>query len=281
MAIQAGPIPPTPQVCLVTVDSTFTHNLIVWEKTNLNMIGIDSFVVYREIGTNTYHAIGTVFHDSLSTFDDLGANPATTGYRYKLKSKNAHGVLSLFSDFHNTIYLTNTGGNFSWTPYQVENITTPVFTYNVYRDDNSTGNFQPIGNTTGNQFGYTDINFSSFPFASYYVEAVMTSGVCNPTRSSITAARSNVKHFGTTEVQQFSINTAIKIYPNPAGNILNITGITSKTIVHLYDVVGKLVIEKEVENNCIINTNQLANGIYSLLMESKTVRTFNKVVISH
>ena len=244
------------------------------------MIGIDSFVVYREIGTNTYQSIGTVFHDSLSIFDDIGANPAITGYRYKLISKNAHGVLSLFSDFHNTIYLTNNGGNFSWTPYQVENNTTPVFTYNVYRDDNSTGNFQTIGNTTGSQFGYTDVNFSSFPFASYYVEAEMTSGVCTPTRSSITATRSNVKHIGSNGIHQLNNNSPIKIYPNPSPNVLNITGIVEKTTIRMYDVVGKLVIEKEVESNTTINTNLLTEGVYTLLTENKMGKTFNKVVIN-
>lgn len=280
-AIQAGSIPPNVSICLVTVDSTNTHNLVVWEKTNIDMAPIDSFVVYREIGTNYYQQIGAVSNSSLSTFDDLIANPASTGYRYKLKSKNAHGVESLFSNFHNTIYLTNTGGNFSWTPYQVENNSTPVYTYNIFRDDNSTGNFQNIGFTSGNQFGYTDVNFASYPNASYYVEAVMMAGVCNPTRSGYTASRSNVKYFGNAGVQQLNNNKALGIYPNPADNIISITGIKGKTTLQLYDVVGKLVLEKEENINTIISTSQLVNGIYTLLAENETGRTFNKVVISH
>ena len=279
-AIQAGPIPPTPSICLVTVDSTLTHNLLVWEKTNINMTPIDSFIVYREITTNNYQRIASVVHDSLSIFNDLTANPANTGYRYKLKSKNAHGVLSLFSNYHNTIYLTNSGGNFSWTTYQIENNTTPVSTYNVYRDDNSTGNFVLIGFTTGNQFGYTDIQYSSFPNASYYVEALMAGGVCSPTRADYATSRSNVKHFGTAGVQQFKHNSTIKIYPNPSTNLLNITGIVEKTIIRMYDVVGKLVIEKEVESNTTINTNLLTEGVYTLLTENKIEKTFNKVVIN-
>ncbi len=278
--IQAGPIPPTPPICLVTVDSTLTHNLLVWEKTNINMTPIDSFIVYREITTNNYQRIASVVHDSLSIFNDLAANPANTGYRYKLKSKNAHGVLSLFSNYHNTIYLTNTGGNFSWTPYQIENNTTPVSTYNVYRDDNSTGNFILIGFTTGNQFGYTDIQYSSFPNASYYVEAVMAGGVCSPTRADYATSRSNVKHFGTAGVQQLKYNSTIEIYPNPSTNVLNITGIVEKTIIRMYDVVGKLVIEKEVESNTTINTNLLTEGVYTLLTENKMGKTFNKVVVT-
>lgn len=278
--IQAGPIPPTPPVCLITVDSSNTHNIVVWEKTNLDLTAIDSFIVYREISTNNYQPIGTVSKDSLSTFDDFAANPATTGYRYKLKSKNTHGVASLFCDYHNSIYLNNNGANFNWTPYQVQNNTTPVSNYYIYRDDNSTGNFILIGNTTGNQFGYTDIQFASFPDASYYVEAVMVAGACQPTRSDFTASRSNVKHFGAAGVQELNNHAVVNIYPNPAGNTLNITGITGKATLSLYDVVGKLILEKEVENNTILNTSTLVEGIYTLLTESKMGRSFNKVVIS-
>jgi uncharacterized repeat protein (TIGR03803 family) len=274
-------MPPTPPICLVTVDSTHTHNLIVWEKTNLDLSAIDSFIVYREITTNNYQGIGAVSKDSLSTFDDFNANPATTGYRYKLKSKNSSGVESNFSDYHNTIYLTNTGANFSWTPYQIENNSTPVSAYNVYRDDYSTGNFQLIGNTTGNQFGYTDVNFSSYPNASYYVEAVMTGGNCNPTRSSYNGSRSNVKALGAAGVAQLKNNSSLSMYPNPADNTLTIEGIVGKTTLRMYDVAGKLVIEKEVETNISINTNQLPNGVYTLLTEQKTGKTFNRVVISH
>ncbi len=279
-AVLAGPLPPTTSICLVTVDSTYTHNLLIWEKTNLDLTSIDSFIVYREITTNNYQPIGSVSVDSLSTFDDFSANPATTGYRYKLKSKNNMGVLSLFGDYHNTIYLTNNGANFSWTPYQIQNNTTPVSTYNVYRDDLSSGNFHLIGNTTGNQFGYTDGQFSSFPFASYYVEAVMSAGACQPTRSGFTTSRSNVKFFGSTGIQQLNNQQPISIFPNPAGNTLNITGITGKTTLQLFNLVGKLVFEKEVDNNTAINTSLMAEGVYTLLTENKMGRTYNKVVIS-
>jgi len=279
-AVQSGTMPQIPPICLISLDYTNSHNIVVWEKANLNMTTIDSFVVYREISTNSYQAIGAVSKDSLSTFDDFSTNPASTAYRYKLKSKNTQGVVSFFSDYHNTIYLTNTGANFSWTPYQIENSTTPVSNYYIYRDDNSTGNFQTIGNTTGNQFGFTDANYSSYPNAQYYVEAVMVAGACQPTRTGFTASRSNVKHFGISGIQQLNNHSVVNIYPNPAGNTLNITGITGKATVLLYDVVGKLVLEKEVVNNTILNTSNLGDGIYTLLTEIKMGRSYNKVVIS-
>lgn len=272
--------PPTPSICLVTVDSSHTHNIIVWEKDNLNLSAIDSFVVYREITTNNYQPIGVVSVDSLSIFDDLDANPATTGYRYKLKSKNSQAVESVFSDYHNTIYLTNNGANFSWTPYQVENNTTPVSAYNVYRDDNGTGNFQLIGSTTGNQFGYTDVNFSTYPNASYYVEAIMAGGICNPTRAIFSTSRSNVKYFGPNGIHQNSIEV-ITMYPNPADNTLRITGINGKVLIRIYDVVGKIVLQQEIESEATVNIENFKDGIYTVSAENTKAKTYNKLVINH
>lgn len=273
-------IPGGPPICLVTVDPTLTHNIVVWEKTNLDIAAIDSFIVYREITTNNYQRIGAVSSNSLSFFDDFSANPASTAFRYKLKNKNNQGVESLFSDYHNTMYLTHAGADFSWTPYQIENNTSPVSAYNVFRDDNATGNFQSIGSTTGNQLGFTDVNYYSYPNASYYVEAVMITGNCQPTRSDFVASRSNVKYLGIAGAQQLKSPSLINIYPTPTDNTLNISGITGKTTLQLYDVVGKLLIEKEVENNTSISIIQLAEGIYTLFSDNITGRTFNKVVIS-
>lgn len=273
-------IPPGPPICLVTVDSTLTHNVVVWEKTNLNITTIDSFIVYREITTNNYQRIGAVSAESLSTFDDFSANPSSTAFRYKLKSKNTQGVLSLFSDYHNTMYLTHAGADFSWTPYQIESNSSPVSAYKIYRDDNATGNFQSIGTTTGNQLGFTDVNYASYPNSSYYVEAIMNTGVCEPTRTDFVASRSNVKYRGIAGMQQLNSHSTINIYPNPTGNTLNISGITGKTTLFLYDIVGKLLMKKEVENNATISISQLEDGIYTLLSESKADRAFNKVVIS-
>lgn len=273
-------LPASAPICLVTVDPTLTHNVVVWEKTNLDLTAIDSFIVYREVTTNNYQRIGAVSHNSLSSFDDFEANPAATAYRYKLKNKNFQGVTSLFSDYHNTIYLTHAGADFSWTPYQIENNITPVSAYKVYRDDNASGNFHSIGSTTGNQLGFTDVNYASYPNASYYVEAVMVNGACQPTRSGFAASRSNVKYRGISGVQQLNNQTAINIYPNPVGNTLNITGIRGKTTLRVYDEVGKIVLQKELENDATISTRLLVEGIYTILTEGKNGRSFNKIVVS-
>lgn len=273
--------PPVPPICLVTVDSTLTHNVVIWEKDNLDLTSIDSFVVYRELTTNNYQPIGAVSSDSLSIFNDIAANPSTTGYRYKLKSKNAQGVESLLSNYHNTIYLTNNGANFSWTPYQIENNATPVSAYDVYRDDNGTGNFQLIGSTTGNQLGYTDVNFSSYPNSSYYIEAVMSTGACNPTRTGFNSSRSNVKYFGVAGISSHTSIITVNVSPNPANNNVKISGTQGKAKVYIYDLLGKKIIEQEIENSAVINTSNLNNGIYTIFVENIKSKGYTRLVINH
>ncbi len=271
-----------PPICLVTVDSTHTHNLLVWEKTNLNLTAIDSFEIYREITTNNYQRIGAVSKDSMSTFDDWGANPASTGYRYKLKSKSAAGVESVFSNYHNTIYLTNTGANFSWTPYQIENNPTPVAAYYVYRDDNSTGNFQTIGFTTGNQFGYTDVNFAAHPNSQYYVEAMMSGGTCLPTRSGYGSSRSNVKHFGSSGIQELIADAGFSISPNPFSTqtIITFNEEQKNTTIKIMDVLGKQIKSIDFKGRTlIIEKEEMKPGIYFLQISDEIKNGVNRKIV--
>ncbi len=71
----------------------------------------------------------------------------------------------------------------------------------------------------------------------------------------------------------------ISIYPNPANELVNITGITGATSIRMYDVIGNLVMQKETDVNTTIETNQFENGIYLLIVKSEKV-SVNKIEIS-
>ncbi|HQV00462.1 MAG TPA: T9SS type A sorting domain-containing protein, partial [Bacteroidia bacterium] len=77
-----------------------------------------------------------------------------------------------------------------------------------------------------------------------------------------------------------SKQASLIIYPNPATNTLHISGISHKSIVKIYDVLGKLIIEKESEYNMTLNTSQLSAGIYTIITQSNNSRSINKVVIT-
>lgn len=268
--------PPAPPICLVTVDSTFTHNVVIWEQTNIDTSLVDSVIIYREITTNNYQRIGAKSANAISLFDDFDANPESTGYRYKLKTKNSLGQESLFSEYHNSIYLANNGSNFYWTPYQIENNSTPISVYNIYRDDLSTGNFQIIGSTTGNQLGYTDVNYSSFPFASYYVDASMSQGACEPSRIAFSGSQSNVKHMGTTNRFEHTLNDKIKIYPNPADKNITISGLPENSTISIYNHLGSIVLKNIKEKTDI---TALPQGVYSIHIETDKGLVVKKLVV--
>ncbi|MGZ4077073.1 MAG: T9SS type A sorting domain-containing protein, partial [Bacteroidia bacterium] len=59
----------------------------------------------------------------------------------------------------------------------------------------------------------------------------------------------------------------------------NITGITAKTTIRLYDIVGKLVMETSTDNNITVDAGSLEQGIYTIVTESSEGRSFNKVII--
>lgn len=252
-------------ICLVTVDSNSTHNIIIWDKHVDTKLIIDSFQVFRESATNIYSLIGSIHHDSLSTFHDFSANPNTTSYRYRLTAKNMCGMIMPMSHFHNTIQLQNLGnGNFQWTSYQIENEANPVNYYIVSRDDNSTGNFQPISSTIpGSNTTYTDVNFSSYPNASYRV-AVNWNIACAPTKSTSTSY-SNILKFGNAGIQSTLENT-VHISPNPITSeaLISLSGAINNATIKVMNVTGQTLLElsKQSGKQFSIDLSKETAGIY-------------------
>ncbi len=75
----------------------------------------------------------------------------------------------------------------------------------------------------------------------------------------------------------------IKIYPNPATNLLNIkieTEHAESVTIKIIDVTGKLMLQQNYTNNCSINIQNLDNGIYfiNLVQPNKVIST-KKIVV--
>ena len=255
----------TVPICMVTVDNNSTHNVVVWEKQAATKSSVDSFRIYRETATNTYSYIASVHRDSLSEYHDLAANPNSTSYKYKLTAIDTCGHLLPMSHFHNTIQLQNLGnGNFQWTSYQIENEANPVNYYIVSRDDNSTANFQPISSTIpGSNTTYTDVNFSSYPNASYRV-AVNWNIACTPIKSTSTSY-SNILKFGNAGNQSALENT-VHISPNPVTNeaLISLSGAINNATIKVMNVTGQTLFElpKQSGKQFSIDLSKETAGIY-------------------
>ena len=68
-----------------------------------------------------------------------------------------------------------------------------------------------------------------------------------------------------TRVDQSLKENLITVYPNPVENTVNITGIAGITTLYFYDVVGKLILEKEVANNTELDISRLPNELVCIV----------------
>ena len=274
---------PVVPLCMVSVDSLSTHNIVIWEKTGVSA-SVDSFRIYREVMTNVYSNIASVSNDSLSEYHDYGANPNVTSFKYKLVALDTCGSISGMSDFHNTIHLQYLGnGNLQWTLYDIENAGNPVNFYIINRDDTGTGNFLPISSTIpGGNSTYTDVNYTSFPNARYRVD-VNWSISCTPTRA-ISTTHSNIIHLGTNSVSQLEMANSVTIYPNPFTSQTTITfsEIQKNTTIKIMDVVGKEIrnLELGIRNSKTVTLDMsgYAKGVYFVQITTSAGSANEKVV---
>lgn len=72
------------------------------------------------------------------------------------------------------------------------------------------------------------------------------------------------------------------VYPNPSTGIFMIRSNNGeKQTANLYDVSGKLAFNKNIEGDTEINTGDLNDGIYTLIIRSENSIAAKKVVITH
>lgn len=271
--------PDSLDICLVTVDSaTGNHNIIVWSKPASTVT--DSFYIYREITTNNFQKVGAVAYDSLSEFHDYSANPNATGYRYKITVLDTCGLESSKSLWHNTIHLQYLGsGNLQWSAYDIEMLGTPVVSYNIYRDDNSTGTFNLIGSTPAAQTTFTDVNFSSYPNASYRTD--VTWGVsCTPTRGAINTSRSNIKTNSVSGIAEKSeINP--RIYPNPFNDALtlDLDKAANSCTLEITNTLGQVIhVTQVTAGKPVISTETWSAGVYFYKLYNSNGMKSGKIV---
>lgn len=271
---------PSNPICLVSVDSASTHNIIIWDKPISTLI--DSFYLYRETSTNVYTKIASFAFNALSEYHDYSANPNTTSYKYELKTLDKCGNLSNASAYHNTIHLQNLGnGNFQWTLYEIQRKSNPVTYYKIYRDDNNTGNFQSISSTIpGGNSTYTDVNYASYPNAQYYVD-VNWSISCTPLRA-FSTTRSNIINgsvISGTGISEGTVNNSITIIPNPNNGIFRIeTKNLQVSKLTIYNTFGTIIYESKNVNSEIDLSNE-PKGTYFVEFQLQDKVLMQKLLI--
>lgn len=291
--------PPTPNICIVTVDSLNQNNEIFWDK--LAYPELDSMIVYREVSTNIYKRIGAVSKDSVSLFTDTvrsvgpaNGDPKISTYRYKIQVRDQCGNYGAMSLWHNTVFFTHTGATFFWVNnYQIEGPTNPVVNYSLIVCPNPSvnPNYTLVGVTSGNQFQLTDPNYNNYSttadwrvhaYLGYYCYAqkmAQQGKSTQVTRSNISNNKAAPTNFG---VRENYSKDDFSVYPNPAQKyvIIDPGHITEQTELQVYDQVGKMVYREVTSGKKTIDVSSFAMGVYTLKINCKGSVFTHKLVLN-
>ncbi len=103
----------------------------------------------------------------------------------------------------------------------------------------------------------------------YYIQLDGWEGTTGETEISVTDL---------VDISEFQLAGVI-VYPNPANNELNLSGIKQRVKASLLDVTGKMVWCQTISSNITVDVAQLAQGVYLLQMEQDGMREVRKIVI--
>jgi hypothetical protein len=292
--------PPTPDICMVTVDSLSQYNIIYWDKTSYT--SADTFLIYRDTANNNYALVGRVSRDSLSMCIDtarhIGAvngDPNVGTYRYKLAVKDTCGNVGAMSPYHNTVYSIDLGtGTFTYNQYGIEGQPTPVpglSQYVLKRDNFNTGNYVVAATIGASSTSINDPNYATYQLtANWYVQTNWTT-ICTPTmragnngtQTTVVRSRSNVRNNRTTGVKQ-NDHKLITIYPNPASDELTvlING-CDHCKVEIINALGESVKDVPVSGlESKISLSDMINGIYFVKVTGNgQVQKLEKLIVQH
>jgi hypothetical protein len=71
----------------------------------------------------------------------------------------------------------------------------------------------------------------------------------------------------------------VVIYPNPTSDVLYITGITSETMIEIYNILGSKVLNMTSSSNITIPMKNMSKGIYLITLKNNNIEKRYKVVL--
>ncbi len=304
---QVAPLPITPAICLVTVDSLSKDNIIVWDKTSY--VHGDTFLVYRDTANNNYALIGKVPFDSLSLFTDTvhtlytaNGDPNVSSWRYKIAVQDTCGNISAKSPYHQTIFNQNNGGNFNWSHYQIEGQPVPVPALSNYlfqRDNISNGIYATIQTLSASSTLYTDPSYATYQnTATWRVTTTWTisctATIINPKDpyinvTNLNSSRSNVyKTNNPTSVNSWADENPVSVLPNPSDGMFEVQWITANgnASIEIYNVFGEKIYSNSVQASSLspssthsqINLSEAPGGIYFLQLRTNEGSVMKKLI---
>jgi len=290
--------PQVPTICEVTTDSVtnYKYNYIYWNSSLYSKV--DSFIIYRyDAGSGHYLRIGSRANDSLSVYIDKdstiggphGGNPAYASWKYALAIRDSCGNIGAKGPYHQSIFVQQTGQNFSWTAYVDSGFASLPTGYAFLRDSLGIGDYHLLAyvSTTSS----TDPNYTTYPNAVYRVDALGFN--CTPTtarlphNNSVDAAKvkshsnTNNNRGMTTGINKVSNTNQVGVYPNPNnGSFVIDPSNTTKQTIQLLDMNGKMVLSQIINGKTTIDASSLSEGVYTIsLISSEGVINKRLVIV--
>lgn len=262
-------------ICVLSVDSATTTNLVVWEK--VQPIGIAYYNIYRETSVHgNFVLIDTVSAMNESIFNDVVASPAVHSWRYKISAVNACYVESPLSAAHQTIHLSTldnsgTSVTIAWNEYQGA----AFDNYIISRYTDAT-DWQEIGTVNNTTLSFDDV---STPITTAGLDYIVEISLTTPCTAQLWKAqdfnnsRSNRRKsnyapgIGTGDsnngIDEEYLN-AVEIYPNPASSTLTIAQLQTQAItIEIISIDGQQLLtahSNSLEQSITIDS--LAPGMY-------------------
>ncbi|MDP1727355.1 MAG: T9SS type A sorting domain-containing protein [Bacteroidota bacterium] len=276
------------QICAVTVDTFSGKNTVIWNKTS--GVGIASYKIYASTNSaGPFSLVDSQSYNSYSSFTDNVSTPLKQSYFYQLKVIDSCGNESAASNTHRTIYATATAikANRNAIYWNVYSGASSASGYNILRSANK-GPFINIKQLPLSATSFTD-SLAPNGTMRYLIELVF-SATCNPTSNKAGAIHvySNLMDMGVVGISEAeNKRNSFEVYPNPTDGSIKINAIRPGINIESVEVInllGSTVITQIVgglNHETTINMNELADGVYNLLIKSTTgVRYPVKVILN-
>ncbi|MGV3630648.1 MAG: T9SS type A sorting domain-containing protein [Bacteroidota bacterium] len=286
--------PLTQEICIVSVDSVTTSNLVVWEKVQTS--GISHYNIYRESNQiDEYQLIDTVEFSNLSVFNDVVASPMSRSWRYRISAVDVCGVEGDLSAPNKTLHLNifdlgASGVKVTWDEYEGNAFSN----YILWRYTDLNG-WENIATLPTSSLNYTDPTAVFSQTGLDYMVEISLDEACTATTwraQDFNRSRSNKEKGmfrageGTGDYSNNGIvefkedNISLNVYPNPFDeNItLDLQG-AEQVDLRIYNIQNQLVKNTSCRNGVSnLDLSELSKGVYYIQVNNKQESKIIRIV---
>ncbi|MFH2141124.1 MAG: T9SS type A sorting domain-containing protein [Bacteroidota bacterium] len=274
---------PEQEICMVTVDSAYGKNKIVWEKAQLP---IESYYIWKEtVIAGTYNLLEAVPFSSAGEYIDIASEPNVQSNKYKISVLDSCGYISDMCSYHKTIHLNvspaiSQGYALTWEHYEGFSFGT----YVIYRgvDLANMDSIAALSYSPGT-FTYTDVN--NMTNERYYMIAAIKTDTCyvvNGSKSTTTYNKtiSNIVDIYNNSISDYGLPNRFSVSPNPFSEQIDFVYEKNSTYeIKILNVLGKEVLSTIATcTRHSVSTSALPCGTYLIQLISEDGVGIKKMV---